>query len=579
MDLKFVGVPVTREKALLSEEHFELFISVKQFRDRFACTKCSSMKGFSLDRGGTKNPDGRYQRRLKFQCCQASCSYACFSSSIRKFCLENDINLDESDGSQLSSPASLITQEPNSGLGLLTPIPSRSTSESQPLPFSSPSQPNASDGLSSTPSYVSQAFSLPSLPGSVSQQLTCPISDSKRRKIQSLDSGSDEGDDHEATMKVVGVSQSNVSYMNSMMKSMVSTFAQEMKSQMISELGAVIGQAIAAQNNEFQNELVVMKRKQDELLNMIQDLQKVRSPPPVSYASVTSKMPSAMSSPNGRKSPVPLTSRPTDASKFMRHDTDASLFSERVSKLRQSSVKSSASKSLVTIYALRVRDIQPKEIRETLKQTTFNPRVIKDICYVSRNTLAFTVIKSSLPMLQEILQVLFGWTTTLTFDPSVTFNPDAPDEIKDQVRSGSIRTYAKYLFRAEFIVKDDVLLAHHKQFVDSKGDVYAKEVEDFIQVIKIDPTKFFPNYKSEPIDVLNDPDVANESHDAEPDCIDDNGVADMSFTVEEVSEPTEQMIIPDTIGHWADEAVDVEPDMNVEYEEDVPTCVEDPSLC
>jgi hypothetical protein len=323
------------------------------------------------------------------------------------------------------------------------------------------------------------------------------------------------------------------------MKTMINNFANEMKNQLITEIGSAIGQAIAAQNQSLQNELANLKDEQDILRKMIFDLHKTTPTPPQSYASVTGTPVSTPLSPNGRKSPVLRQPRQVDVSKFMKSDADESLFSSRVSKLRQSSTKRSASSGLVTLYALRVRDIQPKEIRDTLKQTTFNPRVIKDISYVSRNTMSFTVMKSSLKMLQDLLHGLFGWTTTLTFDPSKTFNPNAPDEIKDQVRSGSIRTFAKFLFRAEFITKDEMLLEHHRTFVKAKGPDYEKAVSQFIEVIKRSPTTFFPNYVPTNENIsenTNDNDTmhSNENLLNEIPHNDDN--VNMSLCSEEVSE-------------------------------------------
>jgi hypothetical protein len=575
----FCGLAIGKERSLMSEDHFESFISVKDFRERFACIKCSSLKGFTLDRGGVKNADGKYQRRLKFQCCQASCSYGCYSSSIKKFCKENDINLDGSLPSPiLNSPPSVIGQEPASGLELLSPFPSKGISQSDKFSFPSPKSSIPSSSLSTTPELPSQNLPQPTSPSTTPSRLAVPSSESKRRKIHSLDSGSDEG---ENDMMFVGLNKSNASYMTSMMKSMVSNFANEMKNQLITEIGSVIGHAIASQNQQFQDELNTMKEQQDVLFNMITELQKKPpTPPSVSYASVTSKVPSTSSTTNGRKSPVLRQPRQVDATKFMKSDADGTLFSERVAKLRQSSMKAPGSTELVTLYALRVRDIQPKEIRDTLKQTTFNPRVIKDISYASRNTMAFTIIKSSLPMLQDILHGLFGWTTTLTFDPSKTFNPNAPDEIKDQVRSGSIRTYAKYLFRAEFIAKDPMLLEHHMKFVQSKGQEYANAVSDFVKVIKRTPTSFFPTYvpaTDVPTDNVDGPSQIESTElngiQDDKNMHNEDAVTDMSICVDDADEDeaTEKVLqAPETAKNWADETLEESPEINVEYEQDVP---------
>jgi hypothetical protein len=262
-----------------------------------------------------------------------------------------------------------------------------------------------------------------------------------------------------------------------------------------------------------------------------------------------------MSTSNGQKSPALQKPRHVDGSKFMRENVDESLFSERIKKLRQSSKKPAGPKELVTVYALRVRDLQPRDVREALKLTTFNPRVIKDISFVARNTLALTLIKSSLPMLQEILNGLFGWTTTMVFDASKPFNPNAPEEIQEQVKSGSIRTYAKYLFRAEYMTKDKTLLAHHRKFVESKGDDYVKAVDQFIQVIKNSPVTYFPGYKEPTV-----PESIEEDQETE-NVLDNQDSCDVANT------------------SWADDVMEIEGEINVEYEKDVPTEVEDPTLC
>lgn len=459
------------ENEKLTEEQFDCFVSNPAFRGLLQCIKCDVRGNFVLDKGGVKNAGGKYQRRLKFQCCSTSCSYKCYSSSIAEFCLKHDIDL----------MGEAVAGEPETA---------------------------------ASPDLVSQKTDL------------------KRRKIQSNDS-----DDE---MKDAGVAGHQESGLSEDMKSMVFGLAQEMRMQIFSEIGNAIKEALSAQTTQFEEQIALLKQEQEDLKKIIQELQaKPATAPATSYASVAAK-------PTGQKSPATSRPKAVDASKFMRQNADASLFNEAIEKLRRSSQRTTGPKELVTIYALRVRDLQPKDVRQALKLTTFNPRVIKDISFVARNTMALTLIKSSLPMLQEILSGLFGWTTTLKFDASKPFNAKAPEEIKAQVQSGSIRTYAKSLFRAEFIVKDQMLLAHHRTFVDSKGADYIKSVNDFLENIKRTPTVFFPNYQA-PVE------VAMEEEEEE-------------MTTANVS--------------WADEVVSIEDQIIIDYEEEVvPAAAEDQLLC
>jgi hypothetical protein len=538
---------------MMTSGEFDLFISHPIARSRLLCidSNCPKFKGFTLDSGGNK-VDGKLQRRLRFKCCGSTAVYLRYASSILKFCSENGIDLKSGALSLASSTPEVPVRYPNGS-------PTVSEMEANQSSF------NADDALQEEGSLLEFTPAHQD-------------NDNKRRRLAEIDSGS-EGET-ELPVATVGANE-----ITTMMKSMIATLTTELKTQFVTQMAVCVNEALAANNSMMQDRMDAMAKEHQELKQLVLNMQKAPGSPNTKTATYANALRSTSPphhqqspTPNGRKSPALQKPVSVDMTRYLKDETKSEEFNELLGKLNRSN-KPAMNQELVTIYALRVRDVKQKDVRKLLRMTSFNTRVIRDICYVARNTLAFTVIKSSVVMLEEVLNNLFGWTTTMNFDASKPYNAAAPEEVKAQVRASSIKNYAKFMFRAEFVTKNTMLLDFYKKFVADKGQDYSKAVMVFYENIKQCPQNYFPNYKS---DEPDSPKTQGEQT---------NGMTLVEETQVAMEEcpPDRQTVNSDSVLNipetsiadmdWSDEPVDIDENLSVEYDTVVPAAAEDPLLC
>ena len=149
---------------------------------------------------------------------------------------------------------------------------------------------------------------------------------------------------------------------------------------------------------------------------------------------------------------------------------------------------------LTSIYCQGVEETNAKSMISTLTDLGLKRGLIVDVCKMAPYTYELVVPKAVTAALKAFLERdLPCWRVLEDFDPSTPPSGRAPSRTQEDTFAAAVRKHALNEFHSERIKTNPRLHAYRVQQRVSRGDRFARAVEDTLKFIEENPREYFPS--------------------------------------------------------------------------------------